>query len=240
MDDVKKEEKDIDSKLLELPDYLIVNFIFPYLSNKEMFLTVRTVHPYLNEIIKKPLGDNYKEEMRLRLIKERDDLIKEYENRIKLVINIRNLLMFYNINSNMLEILKICIDYIENQNILKLIIIFSEIFFENDVMNTLLDNNINIENKKNVLLEIINNEDSFNEYLLRLTMIFDLDNDTENALFSGLKLMFYEIETENVENINESCKLINTYLQNLFHFQELKKDVNEIKLKIDNIYQKAI
>ena len=230
-----KKDEDKNSKLLELPDYLIINFIFPFLSNKEAFINFRIVHSYLNKIIKESLGDNYKEEIRLKLIKERDKLINEYENKIKYLVNIRNLLIFYNINSNLMEMLKLCVDYLDNENILKLIIIFSEIFFENDLMDTLLNNNINIENKKNIVLEIINDENTINEYLLRFTMILDLDNDTENDLFSGLKLMFSEIDSENVENINESCRLINSFLQSLFHFQDLKQDANNVKLKVVNI-----
>ena len=230
-----KKDEDKNSKLLELPDYLIINFIFPFLSNKEAFINLRIVHSYLNKIIKESLGDNYKEEIRLKLMKERDKLINEYENKIKYLVNIRNLLIFYNINSNLMEMLKLCVDYLDNENILKLIIIFSEIFFENDLMDTLLNNNINIENKKNIVLEIINDENTINEYLLRFTMILDFDNDTENDLFSGLKLMFSEIDSENVENINESCRLINSFLQSLFHFQDLKQDANHVKLKVVNI-----
>ena len=233
----KKEEDNI-CRLLELPDYLINNYIFPYLSKKELFLNIRAVHPYLNKIIKDSLGNNYKEDMKLRIIKERNILITAYENKIKYLINIRNLLLFYNVNSNMLENLKLCIDYLENENILKLIIIFSEIFFENDLMDNLLDNNINIDIKKNILLEIINKENTLNEYILRLTMLLDLDNDTENDLFSGLKLMISEIDTENVEIINESCRLINSFLVTLFNFQELKKDANHIKIKVGDINEK--
>ena len=85
------------------------------------------------------------------------------------------------------------------------------------------------------ILEIINDENNINEYLLRFTMILDFDNDTENDLFSGLKLMFSEIDSENVENINESCRLINSFLQSLFHFQDLKQDANNVKLKVVNI-----
>ena len=98
-----KSEKNIESKLLQFPDYLINNFIFPYLTNKEIFLTLRTVHPYLNEIIKETLGDNYKEEMKLKLSKERDELIKQYDHKINYLINIRNLLVIANINTNILE-----------------------------------------------------------------------------------------------------------------------------------------
>ena len=234
-----KPEKNTESKLLQFPDYLIKNFIFPYLTSNEIFLTLRAVHPYLNEIIKEDLGDNYKEEMKLKLSKERDELIKQYDHKINYLINIRNLLVIANINTNILEMLKLSVDYLDNDNILKLIIIFTEIFFEEDLMQILLDDNINIENKKNILLEILNKEDTLNEYILRFSLILDLNNDTENALFSGLQIMLSEIEVENVENINRSCSLINSFIQNLFLFQELKNSANNIKLKIDDMTTKT-
>ena len=234
-----KPEKNTESKLLQFADYLIKNFIFPYLANNEIFLTLRRVHPYLNEIIKEDLGDNYKEEMKLKLSKERDELIKQYDHKINYLINIRNLLVIANINTNILEMLKLSVDYLDNDNILKLIIIFTEIFFEEDLMQILLDENINIENKKNILLEILNKEDTLNEYILRFSLILDLNNDTENALFSGLQIMLSEIEVENVENINRSCSLINSFIQNLFLFQELKNSANNIKLKIDDMTTKT-
>ena len=53
-----KKDEDKNSKLLELPDYLIINFIFPFLSNKEAFINLRIVHSYLNKIIKESLGDD--------------------------------------------------------------------------------------------------------------------------------------------------------------------------------------
>ena len=228
-------EKDIKSKLLLLPDYLLTSTIFSFLSDKELFLTLRGVHPYLNFAIKSSLGENYKEEMKLRLKLEKDILIKEYDNKISYLMNIRNLLMFYNLNTNMMEMLKLCVDYLDNENILKLIIIFTEIFFENDFMDVLLNDNINIQDKKDLVLENINDGGTLNEFLLRLTMILDINNDNENDLFNGLKIMFYEIDSDDVENINESCRLINSFLQNLFDYQELKKEANNMKLKIDGV-----
>ena len=230
-----KKQKNNLPKLLELPDYILTNLIFPFLSDKEVFLIVRGVHSYLNFAIKSSLGENYKEEMKLRLKLEKDILTKEYENKIQYLMNIRNLLMFYNINTNMIEMLKLCVDYLDNDNILKLIIIFTEIFFENDFMDLLLNDNINIQEKKNLILENINDGGTFDEFLLRLNMILDINNDNENDLFNGLKLMFYEIDTDDVENINESCRLINSFLQNLFDYQELKIETNNMKIKIDNI-----
>ena len=144
-----------------------------------------------------------------------------------------------NMNVNILEMIKLSVDYLENDNVLKLIIIFTEIFFEEDLMQTLTDDNIITENKKNILLEILAKEETIQEYLLRLTLILDLNNDAENALFTGLKIMFSEIEDDNVDNINRSCSLINSFLQNLFHFQELKNSANNIKIKIDEMRKKS-
>ena len=61
---ISSSEKYKKSKLLLLPDYLLTNKIFPFLSDKELFLTLRKVHPYLNIVIKSSLGENYLEEIK--------------------------------------------------------------------------------------------------------------------------------------------------------------------------------
>ena len=79
---------DPKSRLLQLPDYLIENYIFPYISGKELFLCVRRVHPYLHEIVKNSWGNSIKEEMfsqlkNLALIYEKDALTKAYEFKLQ-------------------------------------------------------------------------------------------------------------------------------------------------------------
>ena len=238
----KYEEK---SKLLELPDYIIENYIFPYLSGKDLFFSVRRVHPYLHEIVKSSWGNSIKEEMfcqlkNLALIYEKDAYTKAYEFKLQYLLNYRSLIMLYNLNTNIIEVFESCADYITNDNVFKLIIIFLGIFVENNLMNIILDDTIDIDSKKLVLIESLKNEEIIEEYKTRIELILDINNDLEgeNKLFEKFNVAFGEIDRENVENINEGCRLIYSFLQGLIEFQILKKDVNVLKYKIEQLFKK--
>lgn len=148
--------------------------------------------------------------------------------------------MLYNLNANIMEVFESCVDCISNDNILKLIIVFLGIFVENNLMNIMLDNTIDIDSKKLVLIESLKNEELVEEYKTRIALILDVNNESEeeNMLFDGLNITFREINRDNIENINESCRLIYSFLQGLIEFQNLKKDINVLKLKIDKLFQK--
>ena len=233
------------SKLLQLPDYIIENYIFPYLSGKELFFNVRAVHPYLHEIVKLSWGNSIKEEMfsqlkNLTFIYEKDALTKAYEFKLQYLFNYRNLIMLYNINTNIIEVFGSCIDYISNDNVYRLIIIFLGIFVENNLMNIIIDNNIDIDSKRLVLIESLKNEELIDEYKMRISLILDINNESEgeNLLFERFNTTFSEIDRENIENINESCRLIYSFLQGLIEFQILKKNVNNLKLRVEQLMRK--
>ena len=246
----KKEEPFIfkcgqKSRLLQLPDYIIENYIFPYISGKELFFNVRRAHPYLHEIVKSSWGNSIKEEMfcqlkNLTLIYEKDTYTKAYEFKLQYLLNYRNLIMLYNLNTNIIEVLESCADYISNDNVFKLIIIFIGIFVENNLMNILLDETIDIDSKKLVLIESLKNEEIIEEYRTRIELILDIKNDSdgENMLFERLNMTLGEIDRDNIENINESCRLIFSFLQGLIEFQILKKDVNNLKFKIEQLFRR--
>ena len=148
--------------------------------------------------------------------------------------------MLYNLNANIMEAFESCVDYISNDNVMKQIIIFLGIFVENNLMNIMLDNTIDIESKKLVLIESLKNEELLEEYKTRIALILDIDNESEEEtlLFNGLNITFREIDRENIENINESSRLIYSFLQGLIEFQILKKDINVIKNKINQLFKK--
>ena len=233
------------SKLLQLPDYIIENYIFPYISGKELFFCVRAVHPYLHEIVKSSWGNSIKEEMfnqlkNLTFIYEKDALTKAYEFKLQYLLNYRNLIMLYHINTNIIEVFSSCVDYISNDNAYKLIIIFLGIFVNENIMNLILDESIDIDSKKLVLIESLKNEDLVEEYKSRVALILDINSESEgeNLLFERLSITLSEIDRENIENINESCRLIYSFLQGLIEFQLLKKSVNDLKIRVDQLFRK--
>jgi hypothetical protein len=97
-----------------------------------------------------------------------------------------------------------------------------------------------MDSKKLVLIESLKSEDLIEEYKSRVALILDINSESEgeNLLFERLNVTLSEIERENIENINESCRLIYSFLQGLIEFQLLKKSVNELKIKIDQLFHK--
>ena len=57
------DQSEINSPLLNLPDYLIEAYIFPYLTWKELFFIVRGTNSYLHEIVKSIWCNIIKQEM---------------------------------------------------------------------------------------------------------------------------------------------------------------------------------
>ena len=233
------------SRLLQLPDYLIENYIFPFISGKELFFSVRRVHPYLHDIVKMSWGNSIKEEMfsqlkNLALIYEKDALTKAYEFKLQYLLNYRNLIMLYNLNTNIMELIESITDYISNENIYKLLLIFVGIFVGNNLLDIIMDESIDIDSKRLVLAESFKTEEISEDYKVRINIILNINNTSqlEDMLFNGLNSTFSEIDRENVENINESCRIVYSFLQGLIEFQILKKDVNSLKNKIDNLFQK--
>ena len=147
-----EEEEETNSKLLNLPDYLIENYIFPFLSWKELFFTVRGAHSYLHEIVKSTWCNIIKEEMcnqlkNLTFLYEKDALTKAYEFKFQYLINYRNLLLVYHLNADILSILQASLDFIDDLNVFKLIATFFGILGQEQCLNILFEE-IQIMNPK--------------------------------------------------------------------------------------------
>ena len=137
------EEEEINSKLLNLPDYIIESYIFPYLSWKELFFSVRGTHSYLYEIVKSTWSNIIKEEMcnqlkNLTFLYEKEALTKAYEFKFQYLVNYRNLLVVYDLNADILMIISACLDFINNNDVLKLISTFFGVFGQEECLNLLL------------------------------------------------------------------------------------------------------
>ena len=141
------------SKLLNLPDYLIETYIFPYLSWKELFFTVRGAHSYLYEIVKSTWCNIIKEEMcnqlkNLTFLYEKDALTKAYEFKYQYLLNYRNLLLVYNLNADILAVLSVSLHFMDDNNGFKLLATFFGLLGQEQCLNLLCDENLDTENKR--------------------------------------------------------------------------------------------
>ena len=235
------EEEEINSKLLNLPDYIIETYIFPYLSWKELFFTVRGTHSYLHEIVKSTWCNVIKEEMcnqlkNLTLLYEKDALTKAYEFKYQYLVNYRNLLSIYSLNADILSIFQLCLNFIDNNNVFKLLATFLGIFGQEHCLNLLFDENIDDENKKNKIKEVILNEEFISDFKTKIDIILDLNSiESDEQIFKELNDDFNNINRENVEEVNDNCRLVYNFLQGILEYQSLKKLVKELKTHLLNL-----
>ena len=237
-------EEETNSKLLNLPDYLIEAYIFPYLSWKELFFKVRGTHSYLHEIVKSTWCNIIKEEMcnqlkNLTFLYEKDALSKAYEFKLQYLINYRNLLLVYNLNANILNILEKCLDYIGDENVFKLLATFFGILGQEECLNVLFEENTDVETRKNRVIEMLHSEQLKEDFKSKMDIILDLYSiESDSQVFQELNEDFNSLNREHIEEIDENCRLIYSFLQGILEYQNLKKSVQELKVKLEKLYIK--
>ena len=242
----EKNEEEIETKssLLNLPDYLIEAYIFPFLTWKELFFALRGTNSYLHEIVKSTWCNIIKQEMcnqlkNLTFLYEKDALTKAYEFKYQYLINYRNLLLVYCLNANILNTIELCLNYIEDQNFFKLLATLFGILGQEHCLNILFEENVDNENKKNKIIELLHNEQLIEDFKIKMDIILDIDSiESDEQIFKELNDDFNSIDREHVEEINDNCRLVYSFLQGILEYQNLKKNVHELKARLNQLYIK--
>jgi hypothetical protein len=240
----EEELEEPKSSLLNLPDYLIETYIFPYLTWKELFFAVRGTNSYLHEIVKSTWCNIIKEEMcnqlkNLTYLYEKDALTKAYEFKYQYLINYRNLLLVYYLNANILVSLETCLDYLQDQHVFKLLATFFGISGQEQCLNLLFEENSENENKKNKIIELLRSEQLIEDFKGKMEIILDIDSiESDEQIFKELNDDYNSIDREHVEEIHENCRLVYSFLQGILEYQNLKKNIQELKMRLKQLYIK--
>ena len=241
---INVDEPKSNSKLLNLPDYFIETYIFPYLSWKELFFTVRGAHSYLYEIVKSTWCNIIKEEMcnqlkNLTFLYEKDALTKAYEFKYQYLLNYRNLLLVYNLNADILAVLSVSLHFMEDNNGFKLLATFFGLLGQEQCLNLLCDENLDIENKRKQLRELIHSEQITEDFKRKMEIILDVNSvESDEQIFKELNDDFESINREAIEEINDNCRIIYNFLQAILEYQNLKKVVQQLKTRLEQLYIK--
>ena len=241
---INVEEPKPVSKLLNLPDYLIETYIFPYLSWKELFFTVRGAHSYLYEIVKSTWCNIIKEEMRnqlknLTFLYEKDALTKAYEFKYQYLLNYRNLLLVYNLNADILAVLSVSLHFMDDNNGFKLLATFFGLLGQEQCLNLLCDENLDTENKRKKLRELVHSEQIAEDFKRKMEIILDVNSvESDEQIFKELNDDFESINREAIEEINDNCRIIYNFLQAILEYQNLKKVVQQLKARLEQLYIK--
>lgn len=227
-----------------LPDYMVESYIFPYLNSKELFYIIRAVNPEWHEDMKNVWGGNIKEEMltqikNISFIYEKDAIAKAYEFKLQYLINYYNLLTIYNTNANVFEIIQLCAEYFNEPQIVKMISLFFLCLKLHDFIVVM--NQDNLDTKTNEMLLMLGSEDNITKYketidhLLNINFIFMNDGELNQWY-----IVFNELNKEFIENLNENCKLVYSFLQGIIEYQLLKSSVKELKEKFEFLSDKIM
>jgi hypothetical protein len=230
----------INSKKIQfsdLPEILIENDIFPYLTSKELFYSVKCVSTEWFELTRNLWSGKIKDEMidtvkSLDFIYEKELYTKTYEFKMKFLLNYRNLLTAYHVNSNILVLARSLLSIILEPGIKHLLMILFSFCELHVPYVELLFNNL----ESDTLINYLNNEDNCLEFRNRMLYSLAIDsNFRERDLLNIFKDNFAMLNKESLENISESAKIIYSYLQGLLEYQNLKLEVKELREKIENL-----
>ena len=99
------------SKFNLLPDYLVENYIVPYINTQELFYKVRLISTECYNNSKNTLQINFPEEMINRLkeicnLNKNEDLTKQFNDRSNKLLNDRNMLFIYSLQLNFADLIK--------------------------------------------------------------------------------------------------------------------------------------
>jgi hypothetical protein len=222
----------------DIPDLLIENDIFPYLTSHDLFYSVRGVSTDWAEIMRSIWGGKLKDEMidqvkSIDFLYEKELLTKTYEFKIKYLFNYKGLLTAYNTNANIYTLVLDALGHISDDQIKKLITLFFA-FTDLDEPNIYIQNNEYEE-----LADYLRESSNYEVYKTLIASFMDLEVPYKDLFhLHAFKQSFSELSKEYLENISENAKLVYSFLLGLIEFQILKVEVKDIKDRIENLIKR--
>ena len=232
-----KEKKVKENLFARIPNDIIENDILPFLNTKDLFFSVRGVSPewsdYMRNIWCTKIKDEMVDQVRsIDLVYEKEVFAKTYEFKIKYLINYKNLLTLYIINTNICTVINNLNQNLSNdENIFKLLQLLFK-FLQMDLASFYLENNEN-----NNLFEYFsntNNASEINDIILNLLKV-DTYHIMDLIQLNGFKLLFNQLNKEYLENFSEQSKLIYSFLLGIIEYQILKIDIRDLKSRIEKL-----
>lgn len=236
--ETEKTDNSIEVSFNDLPDHIVQNEIFSYLSSNDLFFNGRTVSTNWNEMVKNIWSTKIKEEMidqvkSIDFIYEKEVFTKTYEFKLNYLINYKNLLTAYNNNANILTIIYNLIPHIEDNEIRNLLLLFFEFINLQFALEYIQENQI--DTLKNYLI----NEDNFIFFKIKILELMIIEDNLKDINYlNETKAKFSLLNKDYLENISDFAKLIYSFLQGMIEYQILKVEVKDLKEKIENLLKK--
>lgn len=255
----KLEQNQNKTNFHRLPNWMIENEVFSFLTSKDLFYSVRPVCSDFNEMMKSLWCNKLKEEMishvkTIDYLYEKEVLSKTYEFKIEYLYNYRNLIVLYNSNINIiLEISNILNGYFtENQNESSENVSYSPSQNEQIKLFSLYLDYFQLYEAKEFIMnkeytklkEYSSIENNISDYKNKLQSLM---NNISNSNSIGIyelddvilfKSQFYLINKDLIDEGGESSKLVYSLLQGMIEYELIKYDLIELEIKQKNLLKK--
>jgi len=220
-----------------IPNDIIENDILTFLNTKDLFFSIRGVGTEWSDYMRNIWCVKIKDEMvdqvkAIDLVYEKEVFAKTYEFKIKYLLNYKNLLTLYIINSNICNIINHLNSQLENNESIRMLVKLFFIFLNMEQSQFYLENNEN-EN----LFDYLRNEVVVNEINEKVLNLLKTDSLHEYNLIqlNEFKVRFNQLNKETLENYSEHSKLVYSFLLGLIEYQILKLDIRDLKSRIENL-----
>ena len=91
----------------------------------------------------------------------------------------------------------------------------------------------------NLKENILKQKELIEDFKTKMDIILDITSiESDEQIFKELNDDFNTINRELVEEVNDNCRLIYNFLQGILEYQSLKKIVQELKKRLEQLYIK--
>ena len=218
----------------KLPNYLIENYIIPYISSHDLFFSFRSLNSYYYICARNKILTHFPSEMMFLLKKiiefnTKEDLTKNFEEIMKKTFEEKRMLLIIMIQANLSLAIKNILETNRDQRNLELISFFY-VITQNQNMYNLLQ-----QNKLNDIQRISGEEEGIIDTREKITNV--LEEDNLNYDINEYNTVYDSLDREFLTQNNDTHALYN-YTGLLIRFCSTKIRLNEVKSKLQLFFEK--
>ena len=218
----------------KLPDYLIENYIIPFLSSSDLFYKFRTLSPYYyycarNKILTHFPGEMMKTLKKIIDFNNKEDLTKNFDIITKKTFNEKKLLMILMVQLNLSLKIKQVLETTRDERAIELIS-FLYVITKNEEKHNLIE-----QRNYDEIIRLSGEEEGIIEMRQKITDVLeedDLDYDLNEYI-----TVYESLDREFLLNDNNNTGELYYYTRLLVQFCETKIRFNEIKIKLEQFFK---
>ena len=217
----------------KLPDYLIENYIIPYLSSYDLFYKFRSLGSYYYHCARNKILTHFPEEMMKTLKKiiefnTKEDLTKNFDEITKKTFNEKKVLMIIMVQVNISLIVKKILESTRDERAIELIS-FLYVITKNEEKHNLIE-----QRNYDELIRLSGEEEGIIEMRSKISDVLE-EEDLDYELNEYITV-FESLDREYLLNDNYTSAIY-TFVRLLVQFCGTKIRFNDIKIKLEKFFK---